>query len=86
MIYYNLCGNGSQHSNISKGKGGEEEGEGVRIKKITGMQDSNSQGIVKKLSELVCSGFFLFITTIRISIQCHIFISVYLDYWSLAYQ
>jgi hypothetical protein len=22
MIYYNLCGNGSQHSNISKGKGG----------------------------------------------------------------
>jgi hypothetical protein len=31
-------------------------------------------------------GFFLFITTLRTSIQCHIFISVYLDYWSLAYQ
>jgi hypothetical protein len=34
MSYYNLCGIGSQHSNISKGKGG------VHIK-ITGMQDSN---------------------------------------------
>jgi len=33
--YYNLCGIGSQYSNISKGKG-----EGVHIK-ITGMQDSN---------------------------------------------
>ena len=30
--------------------------------------------------------FILFITTLRASIQCHIFISVYLDYWSLAYQ
>ena len=30
--------------------------------------------------------FILFITTLRTSIQCHIFISVYLDYWSLAYQ
>jgi hypothetical protein len=29
MSYYNLCGIGLQHSNISKGK------------KITGMQDSN---------------------------------------------
>jgi hypothetical protein len=37
MSYYNLCGIGSQHSNISKGKGGVE---GVHIK-ITGMQDSN---------------------------------------------
>jgi hypothetical protein len=36
MSYYNLCGIGSQHSNISKGKGGG----GVHIK-ITGMQDSN---------------------------------------------
>ena len=35
MSYYNLCGIGSQHSNISKGKGG-----GGHIK-ITGMQDSN---------------------------------------------
>ena len=35
MSYYNLCGIGSQHSNISKEKGG-----GVHIK-ITGMQDSN---------------------------------------------
>ena len=35
MSYYNLCGIGSQHSNISKGKKG-----GVDIK-ITGMQDSN---------------------------------------------
>jgi hypothetical protein len=34
MSYYNLCGIGSQHSNISKGIGG------VHIK-ITGMQDSN---------------------------------------------
>ena len=36
MSYYNLCGIGSQHSNMSKGKGG------VPIK-ITGtcMQDSN---------------------------------------------
>ena len=41
MSYYNLCGIGSQHSNISKGKrerGGG--GGGVHIK-ITGMQDSN---------------------------------------------
>ena len=42
-----------------------------------------------KLPELICSGFFLFITTLRTTlrtyIQCHIFISVYLD-WSLAYQ
>ena len=30
--------------------------------------------------------FFLFITTLRTSIQCHIFISVYLDHCSLAYQ
>ena len=37
MSYYNLCGIGSQHSNISKGKGG---GGGEHIK-ITGMQDSN---------------------------------------------
>ena len=37
MSYYNLCGIGSQHSNISKGKGGGGE---VDIK-ITGMQDSN---------------------------------------------
>jgi hypothetical protein len=35
MSYYNLCGIGSLHSNISKEKGG-----GVYIK-ITGMQDSN---------------------------------------------
>ena len=41
MSYYNLCGIGSQHSNISKGKGGR----GVHIK-ITGMQDSN-QGRLK---------------------------------------
>jgi hypothetical protein len=32
MSYYNLCGIGSQHSNISKGKGGW----GVHIQ-ITGM-------------------------------------------------
>ena len=36
MSYYNLCGIGSQHSNISKGK---KRG-GVHIN-ITGMQDSN---------------------------------------------
>jgi hypothetical protein len=43
MSYYNFCGVGSQQSNISKGKkkGG---GGGVHIKKITGMEDSNSQG------------------------------------------
>jgi hypothetical protein len=40
MSYYNLCGIGSQHSNISKGGGGG----GVQIKKITGIKDSNSQG------------------------------------------
>ena len=42
MNYYNLCGIGSQHSNISKGKkgGGGGGGGGVHIK-ITGMQDSN---------------------------------------------
>ena len=28
MSYYNLCGIGSQHSNISKGKGGEGGGGG----------------------------------------------------------
>ena len=38
MSYYNLCGIGSQHSNISKGKRGG--GGGAHIK-ITGMQDSN---------------------------------------------
>jgi hypothetical protein len=37
MSYYNLCGIGSQHSNISKGK---RWWWGVHIK-ITGMQDSN---------------------------------------------
>ena len=35
MSYYNLCGIGPQHRNISKGNRG-----GVHIK-ITGMQDSN---------------------------------------------
>ena len=40
MSYYNLCGIGSQHSNISKGKRGGGGGGGVHIK-ITGMQDSN---------------------------------------------
>ena len=38
-----------------------------------------------KVPKLICSGFFLFITTLRTYIQCHIFISVYLD-WSLAHQ
>jgi hypothetical protein len=46
MSYYNLCGIGSQYSNISKGK----RGEGVHIK-ITGMQDSN-QGRQKKKCDL----------------------------------
>jgi hypothetical protein len=36
MSYYNLCGIGSQHSNISKGKG-----RGGGHTQITGMQDSN---------------------------------------------
>ena len=42
MSYCNLCGIGSQHSDISKGKrgGGGGGGGGVHIK-ITGMQDSN---------------------------------------------
>ena len=40
MSYYNLCGIGSQHSNISKGKKGGGGGGGVHIK-IIGMQDSN---------------------------------------------
>jgi hypothetical protein len=38
MSYYNLCGIGSQHSNISKGKKGGGRGP---HKKIVGMQDSN---------------------------------------------
>ena len=38
MSYYNLCGIGSQHSNISKEKGG---GVHTICIKITGMQDSN---------------------------------------------
>jgi hypothetical protein len=38
MSYYNLCGIGSQQSNISKGK--KAVGGGVHIK-ITGMPDSN---------------------------------------------
>jgi hypothetical protein len=42
MSYYNFCGVGSQQSNISKGK--KKGGGGVHIKKITGMEDSNSQG------------------------------------------
>ena len=37
MSYYNLCGIGSQHGNISKGGGGG----GIHIQ-ITGMQDTNS--------------------------------------------
>ena len=37
MSYCNLCGIGSQHSNISKGKG---RGGGGHTQ-ITGMQDSN---------------------------------------------
>ena len=41
MSYYNLCGIGSQHSNISKGKRGEGGGGGGVHIKITGMQDSN---------------------------------------------
>jgi hypothetical protein len=36
--------------------------------------------------EQIDRDIFLFITTLRTSIQCHIFISVYFDYWSLAYQ
>jgi hypothetical protein len=31
---------------------------------------------------LMLLSILLFITTLRTSIQCHIFISVYLDYWS----
>ena len=38
MSYYNWCGIGSQHSNISKGK--KVGGGGVHII-ITGMQDYN---------------------------------------------
>ena len=38
MSYYNLCGIGSQHSNISKEK---KKGGGEAHIKITGMQDSN---------------------------------------------
>ena len=34
MSYYNLCGIGSQHSNISKGKGGGEGGVGYITYKI----------------------------------------------------
>jgi hypothetical protein len=41
MSYYNLCGIGSQHSNISKGKKGWGVGGGWVHIKITGMQDSN---------------------------------------------
>ena len=48
MSYYNFCGIGSQHSNISKGKKGG--GGGVHIK-ITGMQDSN-QGRQKYRCEI----------------------------------
>ena len=40
MSYYNLCGIGSQHSIISKGKKKGGGGGGVHIN-ITGMQDSN---------------------------------------------
>ena len=40
MNYYNLCGIGSQHSNISKGKRGGGGGGGTLHIKITGMQDS----------------------------------------------
>ena len=45
MSYYNLCGIGSQHTNtviFQKGKGGG--GRCTVHIKITGMQDSNSQG------------------------------------------
>ena len=41
MSYYNLCGIGSQHSNILKGMGGGGGGGGGVHVKITGMQDSN---------------------------------------------
>ena len=46
MSYYNLCGIGSQHSNISKGKWGG----GLHI---TGMQVS-SQGRNKNVSLNIC--------------------------------
>ena len=35
---------------------------------------------------LMLLSVFLFITILKTSIQCHIFISVYLDHWSLTYQ
>ena len=38
MSYYNLCGIGSQHSNISKGKGG---GDPYKNHWYHGMQDCN---------------------------------------------
>ena len=38
MSYYNLCGIGSQHINISKGKSFNQSKLHI---KITGMQDSN---------------------------------------------
>jgi hypothetical protein len=49
MSYYNLCGIRSQHSNISKEKG--KGGRGT-YKKITGMQDSNSQDRRKKIFDI----------------------------------
>jgi hypothetical protein len=53
--------------------------------KVVGALDTCPNLVNLKLPELICSGFFLFMTTLRTYIQCHIFISVYLD-WSLAYQ
>ena len=46
MSYYNLCGNGSQHCNISKGGG--------TYKKITGMQDSSPVDRNKNLTMNRC--------------------------------
>ena len=74
---------------ITKLPNSEQSSKGkVKTHKYINRQNQSTTGklVVKKLSELICSGFFLFITTLRTSIQCHIFISVYLDYWSLAYQ
>jgi hypothetical protein len=49
MNYYNLCGIGSQHSNISKGKGGWG---------YTYMQDSNSRLQQRRKATVVQSLFF----------------------------
>jgi hypothetical protein len=50
MSYYNLCGIGSQHSNIAKGKGGE----GTYKNHFTGRSVRHQREVGRLLGEVNC--------------------------------